>query len=282
MPPLQPALKTVTIFAYLDYRRYLRDWYEMGKATRKSLSFRAFSQRAGFKSPNFFKLVMEGKRNLTDDSLGKFADGLKLNRQERDFFKNLVLFTQASDHEDKNFFYQRLLETREFARLKPMEKSRYEYYATWYHPVVRELAVSPESDGSCEWIAKRIRPVVTPDQVQKSLDLLVTLGFLQKKGARRWKQTEPLVTTGAEVPSVTLMNYHQSLLTLTRDVLPAIPAAERDISALTLGVSRDKLPLLKKRIQDFRQGILRFVSLEEKPEDVVMLNIQFFPVTRRS
>ncbi len=271
----------VVLFSYLDYRLYLRDWYEARKASRKSVSFRSFSQRAGFRSPNFFKLVMEGKRNLTEDSLAKFADGLRLNRQERDFFKNLVLFNQAAAHEDKDLYYKRLLETREFARLRPMEKSRYEYYATWYHPVIRELAVSPEYDGTDAWIAARLHPTVTVEQVRKSLELLVTLGFLRKKGARRWTQTEPLVTTGAEVPSVTLMNYHQSLLALIREALPAIPSSERDISALTLGVSRDKLPVLKKKIQDFRREILRFVSLEEKPEDVVMLNIQFFPVTRR-
>ena len=77
-----------------------------------------------------------------------------------------------------------------------------------------------------------------------------------------------------------MMNYHQNLLGLAREVLPLIPSSQRDISALTLGISDDKIPMLKKKIQAFRQEILKYVSLEKQPDTVVLLNIQMLPVTQ--
>ena len=92
----------INLFTYLDYRKFLKDWYTQAKKERSSFSFRVFSKRAGFESPNFFKLVMDGKRNLTAKSLPKFIVGLKLNKQEQEFFQSLVAYTQASTHEEKD------------------------------------------------------------------------------------------------------------------------------------------------------------------------------------
>ncbi len=46
-------------------------------------SYRVFSRLAGFKSSNIFKLVMDGDRNLTEESLKKFILGLSLTGQAR-------------------------------------------------------------------------------------------------------------------------------------------------------------------------------------------------------
>ncbi|MBI4197300.1 MAG: TIGR02147 family protein, partial [Deltaproteobacteria bacterium] len=53
----------------------------------------------------------------------------------------------------------------------------------------------------------------------------------------------------------------------------------RDTSAMTLGVSKGQLPELKEKIRGFRREILKMVSQCEVPEEVVQLNIQFYPVT---
>lgn len=272
--------QSANLYTYLDYRAYLRDWYEAAKDSGKHFSFRAFSKRAGFQSPNFFKLVMDGSRNLTEESLSKFVVGLRLSKPEAEFFRNLVFFTQAKTHDEKNLFYKRLMQSKEFSHLKSLEKNQYEYYSTWYHPVIRELIASPDFDGTTEWLARKVYPTILPEQAEQSLRLLENLKLIKKVGGRRWKQTSALVTTGPEVASLTLMNYHQTLLGLARDMLPLIPAAQRDISSITLGISKDKLADLKKKIQAFRQEVLKFVSLEEKPESVVLMNIQLFPVTQ--
>ena len=53
------------LYTYLDYRAYLRDYYEAAKEHTTYMSFRYLSHRAGFKSPNYVKLVMDGDCNLS-------------------------------------------------------------------------------------------------------------------------------------------------------------------------------------------------------------------------
>ncbi len=270
----------VSVFQYKDYRIFLRDWYESAKSSRAGFSFRTFSKRAGFTSPNFFKLVMDGDRNLTDDSLEKFVVGLKLGKEEADFFRNLVRYTQADIHEDKDVAYQNMMRSRQFSQLRPIEKKQYEYYAAWYHPVIRELVVSECFDGTPESIADRLYPAVSVDQVERSIALLESLGFIVKSGKKKWKQASTLISTGAEVQSVAIFNYHKNLLDLSKSILDRVPSGRRDISTMTLGVRKDRLQEIKKKIQSFRQDILKLVSEDTEPEEVVQLNIQLFPVTK--
>lgn len=268
----------ISIFQYSDYRRFLSDWYRAMKRSRASVSFRSFAQRAGLRSINFFKLVMEGERNLTEESVSKFALGLKLNKQEREFFRNLVFYSQAKTHEQRDLYYQALLRSRKFSQLKPIERDQYEYYSAWHHPVIRELAVSKDFDGTPEWLAQRLYPSVTPAQAEKSVELLNKLGFIERDTHGRWKQANALVSTGPEIASHLVHNYHKIILDLSKEILDRIPAAEREVSTMTLGIIKERIPQLKRKIQEFRQEILKLVSVDSEPESVVQLNIQMFPL----
>lgn len=269
----------INLFHYLDYRKFLKDYYQTAKKTRAGFSLRMFSKKAGFTSSNFFKLVKDGDRNLTEKSVIKFMRGLELNKQEQDFFKNLVHFTQAQSHQEKDFYYKKLLQSQKFNNIKPLEKQQYEFYSTWYHSVVRELIASSEFDGSLKWLAQKIRPEISEKEIEKSIRLLENLGFICQTSDGRWKQTSPLVSTGDECQSLILLNYHKSLLSLAKNQLDKIPPHLRDVSALTLGIDKKLLPHLKKRIQEFRKDILKMVADQDLPNEVVVLSMQLLPVT---
>ncbi len=225
-------------------------------------------------------LVMNGKRNLTEESIGKFCGGMSLHHEESEFFRNLVFFNQAKTHHEKNAYYQKLLQSKKFKKLKPIEKQHYEYYSTWYHPVVRELVAAHDFDGSSEWISARTNPSLTPMQVTKSIELLQSLGLIYKNSKNRWEQTNPIVSTGPELKSLIVHNYHKSILDLTLQVMDTLSVKEREVSTMTLGVKKDRIPELKAKIREFRQEILKMVSVDTEPEEVAQLNIQFFPLTK--
>jgi len=277
---MKSSATKVSVFHYLDYRKFLREWYQEAKSGRGTLSFRSFSKKAGFQSTNFLKLVMDGDRNLTEESLSKFALALKLNKQEQEFFRNLVFFNQSKTHEQKNHYYAKLLQSKKYSELKPIEKNQFEYYSTWYHPAIRELAVSKSYDGSPESIAGQLSPEVSVAQVERSLGLLETLGFIQKTSAGRYLQSSQLISTGAEVSSLVIFNYHKLLLSLCQEVMDKVSGARRDVSTLTLGVAQGRIPQLKKKIQEFRQEVLKLVADDSEPDEVVQLNIQLFPLTQ--
>ena len=80
--------KLPEIFKYLDYREYLQHAFAALKQHDPKFSFRAFAMAGGISSPNFLKLVLSAKRNLTRASTAKTIAALRLNKQESDFFES--------------------------------------------------------------------------------------------------------------------------------------------------------------------------------------------------
>ncbi len=278
MPTKQTQL---SIINYLDYRQFLCDWYAAAKK-QYGFSYRVFSRRAGFNSPAVFKQVAEGDRGLTEKSLPKFAKGLGLNAEDKKYFYLLVKFNQAKSHEKKNTYYQKLIRTRQYRELKPVAEDQYEYYSTWYHAVVRELVVTKEFDGNPEWVAKRVTPRLTIEQVQHSINLLERLGFIARNESEAgplWLQASPVVSSGAEVASIPLFNYHRSVLDLVKNQMTTVAWQNRDVSTLTIGMVKERLPELKKKIQEFRREIIQMVSSDRDTEEVFVLSMQLLPVT---
>lgn len=60
---------TPDIYEYLEYRIFLADAYQAGKENVSAFSYRYLARKAGFSSPNFIKLVMDGERNLSMESV---------------------------------------------------------------------------------------------------------------------------------------------------------------------------------------------------------------------
>jgi uncharacterized protein (TIGR02147 family) len=73
---------------YLDYRVFLKDFYEAKKERSQDFSYRVFARKAEINSPSHFKLVVDGKRNLTQNTLGKYVRAIGFqDKQEKRFFK---------------------------------------------------------------------------------------------------------------------------------------------------------------------------------------------------
>ncbi len=100
--------KCINIFDYLDYREYLNAMFLFRKKKDLSFSHRMFALKAGFKSSGFLKLVIDGKRNLTEDSIFKIAKAFELRENEYEYFKSLVYFNQSEEIEIKNFYYRKM------------------------------------------------------------------------------------------------------------------------------------------------------------------------------
>ncbi|MFZ5563221.1 MAG: TIGR02147 family protein, partial [Thermodesulfobacteriota bacterium] len=121
-----------TVYNYLDYRQFLKEMVAYRKQKNPGFSYRAFSRLAGFKSPNFLQLVINGQRNLSNESVAKITRGFGLKKQERDFFENMVFMNQAKSHEEKDHYYKKMKGARGYTKINRLEKEQYEYFSRWY------------------------------------------------------------------------------------------------------------------------------------------------------
>lgn len=271
----------VHIFAYLDYRSYLRDFYRDQKEQGRPFSFRSFARRAGIRSFNYLQLVMKGERDLSSKMATQFARGCGLEFDEAAYFCELVAFGQAKTADERNRAYERLSRFRPFRAAHRLEPAQAVYHECWFIPAIRELAALPEFSDDPKWIAGALRPTISVVQAKAALATLSELGLLVRNGHGRLKQADPLVTTGSGPLGHHVVNYHRAMISQALRALDEVPRDERDISSVTLSVGERALPELKQRISAFRAEILQMAEAYGPAERVIQLNIQLFPLSAR-
>ncbi|MEM6927192.1 MAG: TIGR02147 family protein [Myxococcota bacterium] len=268
------------VFSYLDARRFLGDYYAFKKATSSGFSYRAFSRRAGIKSPNYLKLVIDGERNLTPKMATRFGTACGLEGDALGYFLDLVAFTQARSKDEKSARYQRLIRFREHREIHRIDIAYGEYTSHWFIPAIRELAFVDDFRSDPGWIAERLLPVITPDEAAHALEVLEELQLLTPDDDGRLRPTDALVTTGPEVKGIHVRAYHRLMMGRAAAALDELPPAERDISSVTLCLGPDAVQRMKDRIRSFRRELLQMSATEESPDQVIQVNVQLFPLTR--
>jgi uncharacterized protein (TIGR02147 family) len=271
----------IDVFAYLDYRAFLRDYYNERKGAGRGFSYRNFSRRAGLKSPNYLKLVIDGERNLSPEMAERFAQACGLQDDEARFFVDLVAFGQASSMTERDQAYGRLAGFQRYRSVHKLDLAHAAYYSAWYMPAIRELAARTDFRGDPAWIARQLVPTISPADAARALETLLELGLVTRTDAGAIKQTDALLSTGPETRGVHIASYHRVMMQRAMASIDLIAPQQRDISSLTLCLGGLGLRLFKERIQRFRKELLELSSLENDPEQVVQINFQLFPLTKR-
>lgn len=267
------------IFEYMNYREFLRDFYTEKKRKTPYFSYRLFSEKAGFKAPNLLKLVMDGKRNLTKESVFKFSKALKLKRSEDEYFENLVFFNQSKTLEEKNAYLQRLMKYRRREDVRTIESAEFEYYSAWYHPVVRELATAIDFKNDYRRLGSMVVPSISASEARKSVELLLKLGFVKHNDKGVLVVSEPVLTTKPPVTSVAVANFHRHMLQLASESIERFGPEERNVTGLTLRISEETRKAMVEKLRQVRQELLDMAVADEHADRVVQINMQVFPLT---
>ena len=268
------------IFEYTDYRQFLRDRYlSLKEESPQKFSYRAVAKRCGFSSPNFLKLVIDGQRNLSDDSATKFAHAFKLSRDEAHFFKLLVKFNQATVGEKKEKYAKQIFRSRRFKDAQPLRSEQFNYYAKWYFIPIRELVASPFFKEDPRWIAAQLVPKIDPQEAEQAIQELLKLGIVKRDSQGKLIQTNSAVDTGDEVLSASIAAFHREMLRKASESIDRFERTEREISAATVGVSKKNAERIKKLIQRFRKELLQIAEEEQSVERICQIGIQLFPLS---
>ena len=265
---------------YLDYRVYLADMVVFLKATRASFSYRQFSRRAGFASPNYLKLVTDGKRNLAVKAIPQFAMALGLNHMETEYLQELVLFAHAKTDHQKNLHYQRLQQKQGGKRLGDFVKEHYEMCTKWYILPIRELIGMDGFNEDPKWLASRLRPPIRPKQAESALALLERVGLATRDESGTLVQAERNLSTPATMQSLAVRNYHRSMMQKSISSLDGVPTHQRNFSALTIALSRTQYEALCEKLEEFRHQTLHENQNTPEDQELYHVGFQVVPLTR--
>ncbi len=274
-------MKKITLYEYSDYRKYLHDYYLSQKEKgAHGFSYRIFSERAGLRSPNYFKMVMEGSRNLSLKMIHRFAKALKLDQRQQAFFEALVQFNQSTDPEEKDFYFRKMITFREYRQSTQLVVDQYEYLSRWYYVAIREMLALEDFNPDPKEIAYRLNPPIHERQAEEALKLLLQLGLITKGSRGKLKQKESKLATEETIASIAAFNYHRQMIRLGMEALSE-SAELREISAITMALPMAELPNLKKKVFQFLMDLQNWLDeIPQSSKEIYQLNFQLFPLTK--
>ncbi|MCI6872713.1 TIGR02147 family protein, partial [Hallerella sp.] len=206
------------IFEYLDYREFLRDYYQSKKAANPAFSLRAFSDKIGFKAKDFISRVMQGDKNLSTQSIQKIVTGLKFGKREASFFEDLVWFNQAETMDEKNSWFQKMQNELKIVRFTEGQHQlafyQYQVYSHWRHLVVRSLIGMYGFHGDFTSLAKSVHPTITIEEAKESVELLEKCNLVKKNEDGSYELVNKDITTGDRTSKIALRGFHQHCLAL--------------------------------------------------------------------
>ncbi len=266
------------LYTYLDYRAYLRDWFEARKTVNPRFSYRAFARKAGLSSPSLLIAIVGRQRNLTATTCAAFVKAMGLGPDEALFFDALVDLDQGETAAERNVAWEKVRATRRFREAGQLEGAAFDAIAKWTFAAVRELAACKGFRADPLWIAKKLRPQVTEAEAREALDGLLALGLLQRKDGKVVPAEATLVTPH-EVRGLAARAYHLGMIDRARDALD-MPQAERHFAAVTVSVPVELLPTLKREIDRFQERLLDLCDGAEGARGrVLQVNLQLFPLS---
>lgn len=270
-----------SIFEYNDYRKYIADYYAEKKRTTGYFTYRYFAQIAGFSSPVFIKLVIDGKSNLRTQSTEKLCRAMELQKSEAEYFAELVKFQQAKNPENKRDALESLRSLNQEFGVQVLDTDQYDYYENWYNSVLREIAPNVDSGLSEKELGELVYPPIGARDAKKSLKMLKEKELLSQDDDGNYIQSKRLLSTGTEFESLAVRAHHSKMAKLASESVENIAKEERDISGMTMGVSEEVYNKLREEIRLFRQKVMKIVSEDEQVDRVYRLNFQLFPLSEK-
>lgn len=274
-----------SVFDFADYRDFLKASFDYKKAMNPSFSETAFIMKAGLgaNSRGYLGLILRRKRNLSAKTILGFSKALKLSSKESLFFENLVLYNQAKNEKDKNFYFERMKKHIKGRRSEAFEllESQYNYFSNWYLVAIRELVPLSTFSEDLNWISAQLRGRVSKKDIKRSIEDLLKLGLLSRDSEGKLIQSSEHVRFICDDMKFSVVsNLHKQILENAAMAIDEDPYEERSTSAIVLAADASKIDEMKEEVKDFRKYLsLKYGSKDQEADSVFTFGFQIFQVT---
>src|SRR5512133_166110 len=266
----------LNVFDYTDYRILLADLYQQRKCEWAAFSYRYICSKVGISSAGFFTNILNGKRNISDELIFKFAELFGFSRVETEYFECMVHYDQSREPDRRKYYHDKMIVMRKTS-IYELTAEQNEYFSNWYNVAIRELINFYPFNGDYEALAKMLAPSITATQAQNAIELLLKLNLIRKDG-ELYIVTDKTVRTSNQTSLSAIHHYQRAAMTLAQTAIERFDRADRNISTLTLNISTAQFKAISEKLTEFQLVALEMAKSDPEPsERVYQFNFQIFP-----
>jgi uncharacterized protein (TIGR02147 family) len=266
----------LNIYDYMDIKIFLSDYYREQKKTKEKFSFASWANELGFKNKTLLRLILIGKRNLSDKSALLFKKNLELSEPEADYFDALVGFSQSTNSSERQAYSQMLIRFQR-QNFKPLcLEPTSGLLSDVYGPIVLMVLSSSEYGLPFDKIQKYIS--LDNDSLLQILQNLEAGDLVRcHQGVYRALQNSFRIKDQSH--HLGLRKYYEHWLQKSIDAID-LPFELRRYRSLQFALSSDEFNDVVAKTHDFATELVSKMSHNSvENRKVYILNTALFPVT---
>jgi uncharacterized protein (TIGR02147 family) len=255
-------------------------------------SLRSFSKTLDLSS-SFVSKLLNGKRQLTEETFNKISAQLSLSPELASHYRNVEFtnrLSKTSRDNSKSYIKgeldQELLEeVRDFQdedkKFKALSMDQFNFIAEWYHFAILELLTIEGFIVNPNYISAQLN--ITPLEAQHALNRLIRLGLIKLRKTSKGDQvfvSENHTTIGREIATAATLKQQEAFLKMAADALIEIPIEQRSQTSMTMAIPKSRLKEAQKMIHDFRRNMTSLLQRRGKRDSVYQLTVSFYPLTK--
>lgn len=266
------TLDRPSVFDYEDFISFLEAMVFYLKVEHK-VTKSEIVKRAGFKSPSYLKMLMDGQRKPTIQTAQNLAKALHLTKDETQYFCLMLKLTQSQGQEQEKVYRRALDDFKNYFEVKEIDPDSYQLFHNWYTTVILEFIGCYSEAWSVSSLAKALR--LKQSEVQDALDCLERLGLVEQEDGS-YAKTGASLQTPKHAASKILHQYTRAMLDQATDKLSEKDQDKRHFQTLTLSLTQEQYRQVKDRIWKVMEDINSELHPRPDAKGVYQFNIQLF------
>lgn len=265
------------VFDYLDAYQYLQDYYTFRKKIDAGFSYEAWASELNFNSRSFLRMMIQGKKKLTEKIVSALAQNSFATKDEQDYFFCLVKYTQAPALKERQIFGQKLVQILKHQSSAQVVSESEDFISNPLMP--RLLSLFSYDD-----IAKNSASFsgvlgVSEEQVVRALEVLHNLSLIEQPQKDVWVSKVIAFRVPDNKGSLNLRKFHEKSL---EEALKAfdMPKEVRRYKSLLLPMTTEDYQTFNQMLDDFaKEQMARHNPKTYSGRRLFQLNFNIYPVS---
>lgn len=270
----------MNVFEFDNYRTYLKSELAEKISRNPNYSLRSMARNLGIASSTLSE-VINGRANLSVNNARKIAGALNLEKNQTNYFCDLVQLNSETDPETRELLVERI------EKLYPKAKAStdltlevFKQMSEWYHmailemPYLKNFTLNPTNVAQALGISK--------PQAELALERLLKLGFFELDAKGNYQRCHPDLKVQSEIKNTAMRKYYTQMLEKIAVSLEKQTPKERLSGYINMPIDTKALPEIDVAIDNFFNEVIRISNRHKNKTKTYHLSLHFINLMKES